>query len=1269
MQIKPNQTGNDNAIGQGKGTDDSVFVTPSDFNQNDIIPFGTIGEIVDVRTYRRWIPELKRRETAYERWARVINYNLNLVRDLQSPEELREEGLLMVRKFSKLLADASGRTKWVGGTTIADKHAASQFNCSGLAVNRLEAFSDAFQLLMLGTGVGYRVFSKDINQLPAIVNPDIDIEFVPYVALSKNKRLEETCYVAGHDLFVLVGDSRQGWVDALMTYLKAITNPVFPHPKIIYEFSSVRPEGERLSGFGGTASGPFALQTMISDVQRIIAEIPGDRFRSIDCLDIMCAIAKGVVAGSARRSAMICLFEQGDDLCANAKKGLYTNPELEYKRYRSQSNNTECMTHKPSLEEIKERLETCKTEGEPGFNNYSEMIRRRRVAAENYRVGESIDKYTDVVTNPCFAAGTMVLTRDGHYPIEELVGKVVEIWDGDQWVQIDNFRVTAKDVPVFKLSYTIGETYYDVYSTRYHKYVLEDGTTVQMKDLKVDDVLHTMDGKQNAFVHSISFSHQAEKVYCCTVPTNHRFTLSSGLIVGQCHEIILSAGLDGKAGSFCNLTTLPLPNFIQDGKLNLTELESSIRLNTRISLRQTCVDIPMQGWDETQKEERLLGVSVTGWQDAFALLGWKTGDEEIQTLLAYMREWANDEATKYSEKLNLPRPLLVTCIKPEGCLDSGALRVTDQGILSIYDINPYIDDELGFSDVDGFSRDGDSIPRTFNNGVNHVQVITLQNGRRLMSSPNHQFSVNGEWVRSDQLKPGLSKLDYQLGTYSKKTNVVLAFPSTKAMDLNTTVYEVPESVNPDLAWLLGQYWANGCFTTNDRIKLHCQHLAVHEKVQLIWKEQFGVITTIQRSSDRDSYTQDFRSTYLTQWFKLNGFLKIPSEKILSIPVKIRQSSVESVIAFIAGYADGDGCFHSDSFCIDSNSEVFIRHLQQVGEAVGFCFSCIENSQRTGRSEGSIWKCHLSKTYSLGWAIDLLNKHSVKAAKKPVKTSNYKNKTPYPYTVVSNIVSTQPINTYDIEVSETHSYYTGGILSHNTASQIFGVSNGLHWDWSPYYIRRVRMTAKDALAQTLIDQGFPCYPELYDLHKVRKHTQYSEADWHQLDDWQKLKEFDGLMNFEKRHLLNNSNTVVFEFPVKSYSDRTQSEVSAIEQLENLKAFTLYYCDHMPSVTITVKDHEWNAVAEWIDANWDNFITASFFPYYDAKYPLLPYEAIDSDEYDRRMAAIPTQWKATLSNGRNRFVIDEVLLNKNEWQLDEVKDDEPLSDCSSGACPVR
>jgi hypothetical protein len=235
-----------------------------------------------------------------------------------------------------------------------------------------------------------------------------------------------------------------------------------------------------------------------------------------------------------------------------------------------------------------------------------------------------------------------------------------------------------------------------------------------------------------------------------------------------------------------------------------------------------------------------------------------------------------------------------------------------------------------------------------------------------------------------------------------------------------------------------------------------------------------------------------------------------------------------------------------------------------------------------------------------------------------------------------------------------------IKPEGTGSQVFGCSNGLHWDWSPYYIRRVRMTANDALAQTLMDQGFPCYPELYDLSKV-----FPEIT----DPWGQIEVFSRHSVSNKRDILNGCNTVVFEFPVKSYSDRTQADVSAIEQLENVKSFTVNYCDHMPSSTITVKDGEWEDVAQWIHANWDSYITASFFPYSDAKYPLLPYEAITAEQYNQLIANIPEDSKRVLENGRITYTVDEDRLNWYERKLEDPDDVELPSACSSGACPIR
>lgn len=881
------------------------YISESDLEKysDHVIPYGPIGEIVDTRTYLRWIPELNRRETALERWQRVINYNLSLVSDRHSYEWLRSEALLMLDKFANLKADVSGRTKWVGGTTSTINAPEGNFNCSFRIINDIKSFGEIFGLLMNGVGVGFRVFSSDINNLPFITNASIELNFENYEPLPKEMREEHTyVYNTESTLFVEVGDSKQGWIDALNYYLQVITDPLCQNSHITFNLNSVRPLGERIKGFGGTASGPEALRGILEDIHRIMGEIPfpSIKMRSIDCMDVICAIAKGVIAGSSRRSALISLFEQCDELMATAKLGLYTNPELAHKAYRSQSNNTACLTERPTLEEIQKLLYTCKTEGEPGFNNYSKMIEKRSDAAKKYRPDNPVEWYTNVGTNPCFAAGTMIFTSDGSYPIETLVGKSVSVFDGQKWVTIDNFRVTGNNQAVYKVTLASGQS---VTATANHTFYLEDEIKTDLKSLKPGDrLLNLYNDCNNLYtVLSVEFSHVADNVYCCTVPTNNRFTLANGIIVGNCHEIILSGGKDGDSVSFCNLTTLPLPNFVftvdNTNFIDMESLESSIRLNTRISMRQTCVEFDNEKWTETQSDERLLGVSMTGCQDMFSMMEWETGSVSANEFLETVRKWANDEADKYSKIIGIPRPLLVTTTKPEG----------------------------------------------------------------------------------------------------------------------------------------------------------------------------------------------------------------------------------------------------------------------------------------------------------------------------------------------------------------------------TSSTIFGTSSGLHWDWSPYYIRRVRMTAKDALAQTLLKQGYKAYPELYDLEYI-----FTDKS---LTAWDRIKMFDMFDSRDRLLYLSDCNTIVFEFPIKSNSYTTQSEVSALEQLESLKAFSVHYTDHMPSVTISVKDDEWDDVAHWIDKNWNDYITASFFPYYDASYPLLPLEAIPEDKYLELLAEIPNNCKTYLESGKVTFNVDHDLLTQIERSLDKSTDDDLGSDCEKGVCPIR
>lgn len=185
----------------------------------------------------------------------------------------------------------------------------------------------------------------------------------------------------------------------------------------------------------------------------------------------------------------------------------------------------------------------------------------------------------------------------------------------------------------------------------------------------------------------------------------------------------------------------------------------------------------------------------------------------------------------------------------------------------------------------------------------------------------------------------------------------------------------------------------------------------------------------------------------------------------------------------------------------------------------------------------------------------------------------------------------------------------------TISQLPTVSSGIHRSHSPFFIRRVRVTYTDPLAKVAMKLGWPVHPE-------------SGQTW------------------------DNCNTVVVEFPVKSPVKKTKYDVTAIEQLETYKMFQECYTEHNTSITVTVREHEWEAVEQWVWDNWDSFVAVSFLPLDDAHYPLAPYESITEEEYNRRKAEMKP--------------FDHALLSRYENGEDlEVSDDE----CVGGACPIR
>ena len=152
----------------------------------------------------------------------------------------------------------------------------------------------------------------------------------------------------------------------------------------------------------------------------------------------------------------------------------------------------------------------------------------------------------------------------------------------------------------------------------------------------------------------------------------------------------------------------------------------------------------------------------------------------------------------------------------------------------------------------------------------------------------------------------------------------------------------------------------------------------------------------------------------------------------------------------------------------------------------------------------------------------------------------------------------------------------------TVSQLVDSSSGIHARHSPYYIRTVRGDNKDPLTNFLKDQGVPSEP----------------------------------------CVMKPDTTTVFSFPVQSPSGSiTRNDMTAIEQLEMWLAYQRHWCEHKPSVTISVRDSEWMEVGAFVYEYFDEMSGVSFLPHSDHTYQQAPYQDCIKDEYEELLSCMP------------------------------------------------
>ncbi len=294
-----------------------------------------LSDITVYMKYARYISEENRRET----WKELVTRNKEM-HQKKYPFIADQIDEAYTDVYNKKVLP-SMRSMQFGGKPI-EISPNRIYNCAYMPVDHIDSFSECMFLLLGGTGVGYSVQKHHVEKLPPVNKP-----------YQKRKRR------------FLIGDSIEGWADAIKVLMKSYLNG--KSSRIEFDYSDIRPKGARLITSGGKAPGPQPLKECVVKITGILeSHEDGDQLSTLEVHDIICHIADAVLAGGIRRAALISLFSADDQEMIGCKAGNWweTNPQ------RGRSNNSAClMRHKITKEfflDLWKRVELSGA-GEPGI--------------------------------------------------------------------------------------------------------------------------------------------------------------------------------------------------------------------------------------------------------------------------------------------------------------------------------------------------------------------------------------------------------------------------------------------------------------------------------------------------------------------------------------------------------------------------------------------------------------------------------------------------------------------------------------------------------------------------------------------------------------------------------------------------------------------------------------------------------------------------------------------------------------------------------------
>ena len=314
--------------------------------------------------YSRYLNDKNRREHWNETVSRYFTFMFEHLEDkykYKPTEALRTE---LTNAVQNLEVMPSMRAIMTAGKAL-DRDNTAGYNCSYLPIDDPKAFDEAMYILLCGTGVGFSVEHKYVDQLPEVPDQLFDSQTT-----------------------ISVADSKEGWAKAL----RQLVALLYSGEVAKYDLNRIRPAGARLKTFGGRASGPGPLDELFKFTIAKFRGAVGRKLTSIECHDILCKIGEVVVVGGVRRSAMISLSDLEDDRMRSCKSGNW----WEQNAHRALANNSATYNSKPDIGQFLQEW-TSLYNSHSGERGIFSREASKSQAAKNGRRDSSFD----FGTNPC----------------------------------------------------------------------------------------------------------------------------------------------------------------------------------------------------------------------------------------------------------------------------------------------------------------------------------------------------------------------------------------------------------------------------------------------------------------------------------------------------------------------------------------------------------------------------------------------------------------------------------------------------------------------------------------------------------------------------------------------------------------------------------------------------------------------------------------------------------------------------------------------------